>query len=78
MLRDKEMTVFDNLMDEINTLETAWDMDFLEALAWIGDNLHEYELPVCTEYRAFMRAGADMFAPKVEYVLVNSDGEEIV
>lgn len=55
--------MFDNLFDEIETLETLWNYTFLEALAWIGDHLEEYDLPVCIEYREFMRAGATMFAP---------------
>jgi len=57
---------FDNLFSEINAIRSAWDCDFLDALAFIQNNFVEYvDTPVEKEFQDFMELGRRMFEPTI-------------
>ncbi len=70
--------MYKNLMSEVEYIREARGYGILEAIAFILEYEEEFPSEVRRELKEFMREGARMFAPKEEYVLVNSDGEEIV
>ena len=70
--------MYKNLMSEVEYIRKARGYGILEAIAFILEYEEEFPSEVRRELKEFMREGARMFAPKEEYVLVNSDGEEIV
>lgn len=70
--------MYNNLMAEVEYIRTARGYNILEAIAFILEYETEFSSEVRRELRSFMNEGARMFAPKDEYMLVNSDGEEIV
>lgn len=70
--------MYDNLMAEVEYIREARGYNILEALAFIDEYESEFPSEVRRELRNFMNEGARMFAPRDEYMLVNSDGEEIV
>jgi hypothetical protein len=78
MLRNKEIVMYSNLLAEAKVIQDAWGYGLLEAIEYIIELEDHYPSEVRRELKQFLRDGARMFAPKVEYVLVNSDGEEIV
>jgi hypothetical protein len=65
-------------MSDVEYIREARGYGILEAIAFILEYEEEFPSEVRRELKEFMREGARMFAPKEEYVLVNSDGEEIV
>ena len=69
--------MFENLMAEVEYIRTARGYGILEAIAFINEYEDEFPSEVRRELKAFMREGARMFAPKVEYDLVSSDGTVI-
>lgn len=69
--------MYNNLMAEVDYIRTARGYNILEAIAFINEYIYEYPSEVRRELRSFMDEGARMFAPKVEYDLVSSDGTVI-
>jgi len=78
MLRNKEIVMYTSLLAEAKVIQDAWGYGLLEAIEYIIELEDQYPSEVRRELKQFLRDGARMFAPKVEMVLVNSDGEEIV
>jgi len=70
--------MYKNLLAEAKVIQDAWGYGLLEAIEFIVEMEDEYPTEVRRELKQFLRDGARMFAPKEEYVLVNSDGKEIV
>ena len=70
--------MYKNLLAEAKVIQDAWSYGLLEAIEFIVEMEDQYSPEVRRELKQFLRDGAKLFAPKVEYVLVNSDGEEIV
>ncbi len=70
--------MYTNLLAEAKVIQDAWGYGLLEAIEFIIELEDQYSSEVRGELKQFLRDGARLFAPKVEYVLVNSDGEEIV
>lgn len=70
--------MYKNLLAEAKVIQDAWGYGLLEAIEFIVEMEDQYSPEVRRELKQFLRDGAKLFAPKVEYVLVNSDGEEIV
>jgi hypothetical protein len=70
--------MYKNLLAEAKVIQDAWGYGLLEAIEFIVEMEDEYPSEVRRELKQFLRDGARMFAPKEEYVLVNSDGKEIV
>jgi hypothetical protein len=77
MLRDKEIVMYTNLLAEAKVIQDAWGYGLLEAIEFIADMEDQYPSEVRRELKQFLRDGARMFAPKVEYDLVSSDGSVI-
>lgn len=69
--------MYNNLMAEVEYIREARGYGILEAIAFINEYIYEYPSEVRRELKEFMREGARMFAPKVEYDLVSSDGTVI-
>jgi hypothetical protein len=78
MLRNKEIVMYTSLLAEAKVIQDAWGYGLLEAIEYIIELEDQYPSEVRRELKQFLRDGARMFAPKVEMVLINSDGEEIV
>ena len=70
--------MYKNLLAEAKVIQDAWGYGLLEAIEFIVEMEDEYPSEVRRELKEFLRDGARMFAPKDEYVLVSSDGKEIV
>ena len=70
--------MYKNLLAEAKVIQDAWGYGLLEAIEFIVEMEDEYPSEVRRELKEFLRDGARMFAPKEEYVLVSSDGREIV
>jgi hypothetical protein len=70
--------MYKNLLAEAKVIQDAWGYGLLEAIEFIVEMEDEYPSEVRRELKEFLRDGARMFAPKEEYVLVSSDGKEIV
>jgi hypothetical protein len=70
--------MYKNLLAEAKVIQDAWGYGLLEAIEFIIEMEDQYSSEVRRELKQFMRDGAKLFAPKEEFVLVNSDGEEIV
>jgi hypothetical protein len=70
--------MYKNLLAEAKVIQDAWGYGLLEAIQFIVEMEDEYPSEVRRELKQFLRDGARMFAPKEEYVLVSSDGREIV
>jgi hypothetical protein len=77
MLRDKEIVMYSNLLAEAKVIQDAWGYGLLEAIEYIIELEDQYPSEVRRELKQFLRDGARMFAPKVEYDLVSSDGNVI-
>ena len=69
--------MYTNLMAEVEYIREARGYGILEALMFINEYEAEFPSEVRRELKQFMRDGARMFAPKVEYDLVSSDGTVI-
>lgn len=69
--------MFENLMSEVEYVREARGYGILEAIMFIKEYEEEFSSEVRRELKAFLREGARMFAPKVEYELVSSDGTVI-
>jgi hypothetical protein len=70
--------MYKNLLAEAKVIQDAWGYGLLEAIQFIVEMEDEYPSEVRRELKQFLRDGARMFAPKEEYILVSSDGREIV
>ena len=69
--------MYKNLMAEVEYIREARGYGILEAIVFIRDYEEEFPSEVRRELAAFLREGAKMFAPAVEYDLVSSDGTVI-
>lgn len=69
--------MYKNLLAEAKVIQDAWGYGLLEAIEFIIEMEDEYSSEVRRELKQFLRDGARMFAPKVEYDLVSSDGSVI-
>ena len=69
--------MYKNLLAEAKVIQDAWGYGLLEAIEFIVEMEDQYSPEVRRELKQFMRDGARMFAPKVEYDLVCSDGTVI-
>ena len=69
--------MYKNLLAEAKVIQDAWGYGLLEAIEFIVEMEDQYSLEVRRELKQFLRDGAKLFAPKVEYDLVSSDGTVI-
>lgn len=69
--------MYKNLLAEAKVIQDAWGYGLLEAIEFIVEMEDQYPSEVRRELKQFLRDGAKLFAPKVEYDLVSSDGTVI-